>query len=54
MILLIMETITIPKSEYIQLKEKAELDETLLVKLVRGLEDIKDGKVKLWKKTVKH
>lgn len=45
-----METVTIPKEEYDTLKRKAELDETLLTKLVRGLEDIKAGRIKPWKK----
>jgi hypothetical protein len=47
-----METITIPKEKYQELKEKAALTESLLIKLVRGLEDIREGKIKLWKKTV--
>ena len=44
-----METITIPKIEYETLKKKAEVDEDLLIKLVRGLEDIKEGRIKPWK-----
>ena len=47
--MLIMETVTIPKQEYETLKKKAELDEDLLIKLIRGLEDIKNGRVKEWK-----
>ena len=43
-----METIEIPKKEYFELKKKAELDEELLVKLIRGLEDIKTGRIKPW------
>jgi len=35
----------IKKSE---LKQKAELDQELLVKLVKGLEDIKAGRLKSW------
>ena len=46
-----METITIPKEKYTKLKEKAELNEELLIKLVRGLEDIRAGRIKPWKKT---
>ena len=38
-----METITIPKEEYEELKKKAEIDEELLQELVQGL---KAGKVK--------
>jgi len=45
-----METITIPKEEYTQLKKKAEVDENLLISLVKGLEDIKAGRIKPWKK----
>ena len=44
-----METVTIPKQEYEELKRKAEIDEELLVSLVRGLEDIKAGRIKPWK-----
>ncbi len=44
-----METVTIPKEEYEMLKHKAEVDEDLLVSLVRGLEDIKAGRIKPWK-----
>ena len=45
-----METVVIPKEEYETLKKKAAVDETLLLSLVRGLEDIKAGRVKAWKK----
>lgn len=45
-----MEMVTIPKEEYEKLKQKAELDESLLISLVKGLEDIKAGRVKPWKK----
>lgn len=45
-----METVTIPKQEYKELKRKADMDEELLVSLVKGLEDIKAGRIKLWKK----
>jgi hypothetical protein len=34
-----MDTVTIPKVEYEELKKKAALDEDLLTTLVRGLED---------------
>ncbi len=43
--------ITIAKEEYKNLKKKAELGEDLLVKLVRGLEDIRAGRIHPWKKT---
>ncbi len=45
-----METITIPKQEYKELRRKADIDESLLIKLVKGLEDIKAGRIKPWKK----
>jgi len=45
-----METVTIPREEYEMLKHKAEVDEDLLVSLVKGLEDIKAGRIKPWKK----
>ena len=44
------EMIEISKSEYRELKKKAEIDDELLVKLVRGLEDIRLGRIKVWKK----
>ena len=44
-----METVTISKTEYEKLRERAEIDEELLIKLIRGLEDIKHGRVKEWK-----
>ena len=46
-----METVTISKGEYKELKKKASLSEDLLAKLVRGLEDIREGRIKPWKKT---
>ncbi len=45
-----METVTISKEEYENLKHKAEVDEDLLISLVKGLEDIKAGRIKPWKK----
>ena len=47
-----MEMITIPKKEYEVLKKKSELDDNLLMKLVKGLEDIRLGKIKPWRKTI--
>jgi len=44
------ETVTIPKDEYESLKKKAEIDEDLLLSLVRGLEDIRAGRIKPWKR----
>jgi len=45
-----METVTIPVEEYVMLKHKAEVDEDLLLSLVKGLEDIKAGRIHPWKK----
>ncbi len=45
------ETVTISKKEYEKLKAKSQADDDLLLKLVRGLEDIRAGRVKPWKKT---
>lgn len=45
-----METITIQKTEYKELKKKADLNEDLLIKLIKGLEDIRKGKIKHWRK----
>ncbi len=45
-----METVTIDREEYELLKHKAEVDENLLISLVKGLEDIKAGRIKPWKK----
>jgi len=47
------EMVTIPKTKYEELKrmaKKAEIDEELLIDLVRGIEDIKAGRVKPWRK----
>ena len=47
------EMVTIPKVKYEELKKKAkkaEIDEGLLRDLVRGLEDIRAGRVKPWRK----
>ena len=45
-----METVTISRKEYETLKKKAEVDEDLLRSLIRGLEDIKAGRIKEWKR----
>ena len=50
--MLFMETIVIQKKEYSVLKKKAELGEDLLLKLIRGLEDVRAGRIKPWKKAV--
>ncbi len=52
-----METVTIPKQELDQLKKraaKADVDEELLQSLIRGLEDVKAGRIKLWKRNSKN
>ncbi len=41
-----METVTIPKQEYEELKKKVEIDEGLLHDLIQGLKDIKEGRIK--------
>ena len=46
-----METVTIPRKEYERLKSTSEIEEELLIKLIRGLEDIKAGRIRLWKKS---
>ena len=43
------EFITIPRTRYKKLKQKAGIDDELLKELVKGLEDIKAGRVKPWK-----
>ena len=45
-----METVTISKEEYDLLRHKAGVDEDLLVSLVKGLEDVKAGRIKPWKR----
>jgi hypothetical protein len=44
-----MSTVTISAEEYNELKEKATMNESLLIKLVKGLDDIRQGKIKPWK-----
>ena len=44
-----METITIPKKEYEKLKKESEVDQELVRKIKKSLEDIKQGKIKEWK-----
>ena len=41
-----METITIPKQEYEELKMRAEIDMEFLVQLTESLRDIKEGNVR--------
>ena len=38
-----METVTITKVQYDKLKKKSEVDEELVAKIKRSLEDIKEG-----------
>lgn len=51
-----METVTIPKEEYDVMKKEIIIlkrsipNVELLLKLINGLEDIKYGRVKPWKK----
>ena len=41
-----MKTVTIPKREYKELKRYKEIDRKLLRELIKGIEDIKEGRVK--------
>ncbi len=41
-----MPTVTIEKSEYDRLKRLEKVDTELLVKIVKGLEDVKAGRIK--------
>lgn len=47
------ETIMITRKEYERLKAESQIDHELLLKLVRGLEDIRSGRVKPWKKPIR-
>ena len=40
------ETVTITKEEYKELKRKADVDETLLENLVKGLKAIQEGRIR--------
>ena len=41
-----MESITISRQEYEELKKKADIDGELLKDLIQGLKDIKEGRIK--------
>lgn len=41
-----METITIPKKEYEELKKTKKVDQELLQDIAKGIKDILEGKVK--------
>ncbi|OGI66197.1 hypothetical protein A2642_03415 [Candidatus Nomurabacteria bacterium RIFCSPHIGHO2_01_FULL_39_10] len=41
-----METVTIPKREYEQLKQQAKIDLDILHQVVSSLKDIKEGRVR--------
>ncbi len=43
------DTVTIPKTEYEELKRKAQESDNLLHSFLRGINDIEKGKVKEWK-----
>ncbi len=43
-----MRTVTITKTEYNRLKKFEEVDMQLLFKIVKGLEDVKAGRIKKW------
>jgi hypothetical protein len=42
------EMVTISKQKLEELQRKANIDEELLISLVRGLEDIRQGRIKKW------
>ena len=44
-----METITISKKEYERLKVASQVDEALVRKIHKSLEDIKEGRIREWK-----
>ena len=44
------ETVTITKEEYDKLKKTGKIDWELVESFKRGLEDLKQGKVKEWKR----
>jgi len=41
-----MKTVTISEEEYLELKQKADATDELMLRLVRGLENIKAGRFK--------
>ncbi len=43
-----METVTIPRKEYEELKNKAEIDLELVEKIKRSLDDVKFGRITEW------
>lgn len=47
---MVTKTVTIPKTEYTRLKRESKTTHELLLSLVRGLEDIKNGRYVIWKK----
>lgn len=42
------ETVTIPMDEYKELVRHKEVDEELISKLIRSLEDIRHGRIEEW------
>ena len=44
-----MEKVTIPKKDFEKLKKESEVDQELVRKIKKGLEDIKQGRIKEWK-----
>ena len=41
-----METVTIPKQEYVKLKKQAHIDMDILRQLISSFKDIKEGRVR--------
>ncbi len=46
-----MESVTISKKKFKTLKKRAEVNDLLLRELVEAIEDVRRGKIKLWKET---
>lgn len=49
-----METIMIQKEEPMVSRKRAGPSDELFSKLIRGLEDIRGGKIKPWKRTIRY
>lgn len=41
-----MKTVTIPEREYKELKRYKEVDRKLIKELIKGVEDVKEGRIK--------
>ena len=43
-----METVTIPRQEYERSMQASQVDEALVRKIRKSLEDIKEGRIREW------